>query len=149
MSARPSYETQDEIKGSWTVNGIDGKDIKVHPKIRFSRQQWFNIPIETRKRLKQMRDEYKAKRPKQNKCSVKETNIGSNRKESVHQEVEQEHKSLMGGKAERLRSKNISNIRSHRIVAKATPIQHEPNPGQSHQMRQTLMQTPVVSAAIS
>ena len=35
----------------------------------------------------------------------------------------------MGGKAERLRSKNISNIRSHRIVAKATPIRHEPNPG--------------------
>jgi len=129
MSARPSYETQDEIKGSWTVNGIDGKEIKVHPKIRFSRQQWFNIPMETRKRLKQMRDEYKAKRSKQNKRSAKEVNIGGNGKESVNQEVEQEHRSLMGGKAERLRSKNISNVRSHRIVAKATPIQHEPIPG--------------------
>ena len=120
MSAKPSHETQDDVKGSWTVNGIDGKEMKVHPKIRFSRQQWFNIPIETRKRLKQMRDEYKAKRSKQYKRSAKEVNIGGNGKESVNQEVEQEHRSLMGGKAERLRSKNISNVRSHRIVA----IQH-------------------------
>jgi len=115
---KSSEGTQEDRKGSWTVNGIDGKERKVHPSIRFSRLQRFNIPIETRKTLKQMRDEYKAKRYKQNKRSVKEVNIGSNGKESVNQEGEQEHKSLMGGKTERLRSKNISNIRSRRIIVK-------------------------------
>jgi len=103
---------QDEIKGSWTVNGIDGKEMRVHPKISFSRQQWFNIPNETRRKLKRMRDEYNAKRSKQNKRSVKEVNIGGGEKESANQEVEQEHRSLMGGKTERLRSKNILNVQS-------------------------------------
>jgi len=46
-----------------------------------------------------------------------------------NQEGEQEQKSLMGGKTERLRSKNISNIRSRHIIAKATPIKYEPDPG--------------------
>ena len=98
-STHQSHGTHDEIKGSWTVTGIDGKEMRVHPKIRFSRQQWFNIPIETRRKLKNMRDEYNAKRPRQSKRSVKEVNIGGDGKESANQEVEQEHRSLMGGKA--------------------------------------------------
>jgi len=76
-TTKSSHETQD-IKRSWTVNGIDGIELRVHPSIRFSRQQWFNIPIETRKKLKQMRDEYKAKRSKNNKRSAKEVNIRNN-----------------------------------------------------------------------
>ena len=55
----------------------------------------------------------------QNDCCILHCRYG---KESANQEVEQEHRSLMGGKAERLRSKNISNVRSHRIAAKATGI---------------------------
>ena len=65
---------------------------------------------------------------KSNKRSEKEVNIRNNEKEIDNHEGEQEHRLLMGGKNERLRSKNISNIRSHCIVAKTMPIRHEPNP---------------------
>jgi len=128
VSTTKSFHEPQDIKGSWTVNGIDGRELRVYPSIRLSRQQWFNIPIKTLKKLKQMRDEYKAKRSKRNRRSA-ETKTSNNDEESNCHEGDEKHRSLMGGKAERLRSKNISNIRSHRIVAKAKPIRHEPDPG--------------------
>ena len=45
-----------------------------------------------------MRNDYNAKKSRQNKRSVKEVNIGGGEKEIANQEVGQEQRSLMGGK---------------------------------------------------